>query len=85
MEISETLKAIKIYLAPTAQAMHAINQDKLPWKNVSDLNGFKNSVAKTYAITELPTNYLLEPEGKIIGKNLKGDSLTEKLKSLLGE
>ncbi|QEC68976.1 AhpC/TSA family protein [Panacibacter ginsenosidivorans] len=63
----------------------AITKDELPWKNVSDLNGFKNSVAKSYAVTELPTNYLLDPQGKIIAKNLKGDSLIEKLKSLFGE
>lgn len=63
----------------------AINMDNLPWTNVSDLNGFKNSVSQKYAVTELPTNYLLDPEGKIIGKNLKGDTLLEKLKSIFGE
>jgi thiol-disulfide isomerase/thioredoxin len=65
--------------------INAITKDQLPWKNVSDLNGFKNAVAKSYAITELPTNYLLDSQGKIIAKNLKGDSLIEKLKSLFGE
>lgn len=65
--------------------INAIKKDQLPWKNVSDLNGFKNTVAKSYAITELPTNYLLDPQGKIIAKNIKGECLTEKLKFLLGE
>ncbi|MBS3922005.1 MAG: AhpC/TSA family protein [Nitrosarchaeum sp.] len=65
--------------------INAIKKDQLQWTNVSDLNGFKNTVAKSYAITELPTNFLLDPEGKIIAKNLKGDSLMEKLKSLFGE
>ena len=63
----------------------ALLKDELPWKNVSDLNGFKNVVAQRYAVTELPTNYLLDPEGTIIAKNLKGESLIMTLQSLLGE
>lgn len=63
----------------------ALNNDLLPWKNVSDLNGFKNSVSKQYAVTELPTNFLLDPEGRIIAKNLKGDRLMENLHSLMDE
>jgi thiol-disulfide isomerase/thioredoxin len=65
--------------------LNAIRKDELPWQNVSDLNGFKNLVAQKYAVTELPTNYLLDPQGKIIAKNLKGDSLMEKLQTLFGE
>lgn len=41
----------------------ALIKDELPWQNVSDLNGFNNVVAQKYAVTELPTNYLLDPEG----------------------
>lgn len=65
--------------------LNAIRKDDLPWQNVSDLNGFKNEVAQKYAVTELPTNYLLDPQGKIIAKNLKGDSLMKKLQTLFGE
>ena len=65
--------------------LSAIIKDDLPWLNVSDLNGFKNVVAQKYAVTELPTNYLLDPQGKIIAKNLKGESLMEKLQALFGE
>lgn len=65
--------------------LNAIIKDDLPWQNVSDLKGFKNVVAQKYAVTELPTNYLLDPQGKIIAKNLKGDSLMEKLQTLFSE
>ena len=64
--------------------IRALIKDELPWQNVSDLNGFKNVVAQKYAVTELPTNYLLDPKGKIIAKNLKGESLMEKLQALFG-
>ena len=48
-------------------------------KNVSDLNGFKNVVAQQYAVTELPTNYLVDPQGKIIA-NQKTALFTTKTK-----
>lgn len=63
----------------------AIKNDNLPWKHISDLNGFKNVVAQKYAVTELPTNYLLDSQGKIIAKNLRGERLTETLKNIFGE
>lgn len=65
--------------------LNALRKDDLPWKNVSDLNGFKNVVAQKYAVTELPTSYLLDSEGKIIAKNLRGESLLMKLQSIFGE
>jgi peroxiredoxin len=63
----------------------ALIKDGLPWKNVSDLKGFKNEVAQLYAVSELPSNFLLDPEGKIIAKNLKGEKLMEELRSVMGD
>lgn len=60
----------------------AINKDKLPWINVSELNGYDNSAAIIYGIYELPTNYLIDPNGKIIAKNLRGKVLEDKLAEL---
>jgi hypothetical protein len=50
---------------------------------VSDLNGWQNQAAQLYGIQAIPQNYLISPEGKIVGINLKGVKLIEKLEELL--
>ncbi|WP_210352627.1 TlpA disulfide reductase family protein [Sphingobacterium tabacisoli] len=60
----------------------AIRDDKLPWVNVSDLKGAKNDVAIAYAIEFIPSNLLVDPSGKIIAKDLRGDALDQKLAEL---
>jgi peroxiredoxin len=59
--------------------MKAIHDDKLEWTQVSDLKFWDNDVAKQYGIKAIPQNLLLDPEGKIIAKNLRGDELEQKL------
>ncbi|MFP5040267.1 redoxin domain-containing protein [Parasediminibacterium sp. JCM 36343] len=61
----------------------AIKDDKLPWTHVSDLQFWSNAVAQQYKIQSIPSNMLVDPNGKIIGKNLRGDELQDKLKELL--
>jgi len=61
----------------------AINDDQLPWLHVSDLKGWNNEVAKAYGVTAVPQNLLLNPEGVIIAKNLRGDKLAAKLAEVL--
>ncbi|PSL47207.1 peroxiredoxin [Chitinophaga niastensis] len=61
----------------------AINDDKLPWLHVSDLKGWSNEVAKAYGITAVPQNLLLNPDGVIIAKNLRGERLEQKLAEVL--
>lgn len=63
----------------------AIVKDDLKWTNVSDLKGWKNDVAKKYIVSAVPANYLIDREGKIIAKNLRGESLLNKLKELFGQ
>ena len=53
----------------------AIIKDKMTWTNVSDLKIFDNAVSKLYGIASIPQNILINPEGKIIGKNLTGRAL----------
>lgn len=57
----------------------AINADKLNWTHVSDLNFFQNAVAKKYGITAIPRNILLDPQGIIIAKDLRGADLDKVL------
>ena len=63
--------------------LDAIHKDGLTWTHVSDLNFWDNAVAKQYGIRAIPQNLLLDPTGKIIAKNLHGDELDKKLKSVL--
>lgn len=57
----------------------AIEKDKLEWINVSELNGTKNTAFLTYGVNEMPTNYLIDPNGIIIGKNIRKHQLEAKL------
>lgn len=61
------------------QWKRAIVNDELPWHNVSDLKGSENEAALIYGVWELPSNFLIDPTGKIIGKNLRGAELRKKL------
>lgn len=63
----------------------AIAKDKLTWSHVSDLKGWKNEVAKQYSVTSIPHTILLDKEGKILARNLRGADLDAKLKELFGE
>lgn len=65
------------------QWLKAIKDDQLPWENVSDLKGDKNTAALIYSISAYPTNFLIDEKGIIIAKNLRGDALNKKLQELL--
>lgn len=60
----------------------AIEKDGMPWVHVSDLKYWKNAVAVQYGVNSVPTNFLIDPTGKIIAKNLRGAKLEEKLATL---
>jgi peroxiredoxin len=61
----------------------AIHKDGLTWTHVSDLKYWDNAVAKQYGIRAIPQNLLIDPQGKIIAKNLNGDKLEKKLSEVL--
>ncbi len=61
----------------------AVGDDNLTWDHVSDLKGWGNEVGKIYSITSIPSNLLIDKEGKILGKNLKGAELEQKLEEFL--
>ena len=60
----------------------AIAQDNLNWTQVSDLNYFDSEAAQTYGITAIPATVLLDKEGKIIARNLRGEELENKLEEI---
>lgn len=72
---------------PGAKAawLKAIHDDRLTWTHVSDLQFWNNAVAQLYGIQSIPQNLLLDPTGRIIGKNLRGQDLHNKLEEVLGK
>ena len=63
--------------------LKAINKDQLTWTQVSDLKGWYNEVAALYSVKAVPQNFLIDPNGKIIAKNLRGEELAAKLKEII--
>lgn len=63
----------------------AITQDGLPWHHISDLKGWQSSHAALYSVTSIPQTLLLDRDGKIIARNLRGEQLGQKLKEIFGE
>lgn len=61
----------------------AIKKDSLNWEHVSDLKGQKNEASLIYGINGIPDNFLIAENGEIIGRNLRGEKLNEKLKEIL--
>jgi peroxiredoxin len=64
--------------------MDAIKKDQLTWTHVSDLKFWNNEAAKLYRVTGIPYNFLVDPSGTIIAKNLRGPALEAKLCEILG-
>ena len=66
-----------------AKWLKAIEADGLTWKHVSDLKGWESAAGQSYSIKSIPASILLDPQGRIIGKNLRGEALEAKLASVL--
>lgn len=65
--------------------MKAIHKDGLSWTQLSDLKFWDSKTAGMYGVRAIPQNFLIDPNGKIIGKNLRGDDLNDKLVELFGK
>ncbi|MFI1772442.1 redoxin domain-containing protein [Thalassobellus citreus] len=61
----------------------AIKKDGLPWNQVSDLAGWQSLPVQLYGVNAVPTNFLIDPNGIIIAKDLRGEALNQKLKEVL--
>jgi thiol-disulfide isomerase/thioredoxin len=68
---------------PKKAWLDAVEQDKLTWNHVSHLQYFNDPVARLYNITSIPATYILDEEGVIVAKNLRGKALELKVKELL--
>ena len=66
-----------------AEWVDAIDQDKLTWINVGDMEEGSALAARVYNIQSVPANYLLDKDGAIVAKNLKGPGLEKAVANLL--
>ena len=62
---------------------NAVDNDGLTWKHVSNLKGWKEPLGKPFGVRSIPTTYLLDQNGVIIAKNLRGVALENKIAELL--
>jgi len=65
--------------------LKAIEKDGLAWNQVSDLKYWQNAAAKDYGVQAIPQNFLIDPSGKIVATNLRGEKLQETLSQLLSQ
>ena len=61
----------------------AIEKDNLTWEQVSDLKGWNAAPAALYSVHGIPSNFLIDPQGRIIATNLRGEELSKKLSEVL--
>jgi thiol-disulfide isomerase/thioredoxin len=65
--------------------LKAIEADQLTWKHVSDLQYWNSVAAQAYQVSSIPMTFLLDPQGKIIAKGLRGDTLNQYLEGLFSK
>ncbi|SEW54213.1 TlpA disulfide reductase family protein [Chitinophaga arvensicola] len=63
--------------------LKAVNKDGLNWWHVSDLKGWKSTPVLEFGISGIPTNFIMDGNGKIIAQNLRGEELEKKLEEIL--
>ena len=60
-----------------AKWQDAINQDKLSWNHASDLKNFEGPTERLYHINAIPSNFMIDPQGNIVAKNITGSDLED--------
>ena len=80
-------KGFKVYQVSfdteKATWIQAVQEQKLPWTSVCDFRGKASSIMGVYNVSSLPSNYLIDRKGRIVGKNLYSDALEAELKKIL--
>lgn len=65
--------------------LKAIQDDNLTWNHVSEVKYWDSQAARDYRVSSIPATFLLDREGKIIGKNLRGKALEQKLEEIFSK
>jgi len=63
--------------------IQAVKDDNMDWINISDLLGFESAGPQTYVISDVPFNFLLDRNGRIVAKNIYGKELDKKIEQLI--
>jgi hypothetical protein len=63
----------------------AIEQDKMDWYHVSNLKYWSEPIAKEWGVRSIPATFLIDEEGVIVAKNLRGSALRNKVDELLSK
>lgn len=63
--------------------MNAIEKDGLTWPHISDLKGWESIAARTYNVNSIPANFLIDPQGNIIARDLREEALDAELSKVL--
>ena len=63
--------------------LKAVNDDQYTWTQVSEVKGWETAVAQEYGIEGIPFNILVDPNGYIVARNLRGEALEKKLKEII--
>jgi thiol-disulfide isomerase/thioredoxin len=81
---SKGFEIVGVSLDETKAAwLNAVKHDAMPWIQVSDLKGFRTEIAVKYGISAIPQNFLINPQGVIIAKNLRGEDVNEKIAAFI--
>ena len=62
-----------------------VKQLGMAWPQMSDLKGWKCAANEVYGVSSIPSNVLVDPQGKIVASDLRGKELLNKLKEIYGE
>ena len=65
--------------------LKAIEDDQLEWNHISNLMYWQEPIAQKYAVKAIPAAFLIDEKGVIVGKDLRGEALREKVKEILGD
>ena len=63
----------------------AISEWEMPWKHLSDLKGWETVASDTYGVKAIPASLLVDPEGTVVARDLRGEALGAKLAEIFGE
>ena len=63
----------------------AVAKDKLTWNHVSNLKGWEDPIALQYKVNEIPSTFIIDSNGNVVAKNLRGEELKAKIAELLAK